>query len=307
MGETAQRSAGGCNSVSRYLELLAASSQRVGSSLCVGIDPDPAHLSPEHAASVAGLREWLRILISATAQYAAAYKVNLAFFEAYGADGAALAEEIRALTPAETPLIMDVKRGDIGNTVKAQARALFDALGADAVTASPYLGIGALVPLLERDDRFVYLLCRTSNPESAELQELRLTATEAAPEEELYLRVARLAAARPEALAGRIGLVAGATAGGAFIKLREVAPSLPLLVPGIGAQGGDLAMVIQHGGATAGGAAGRFGGGLLVNVGRGISGEASGAGETRRSASALEEAIHARAAEWGRRLAILAP
>ncbi len=293
--------------MSRYLELLAASSERVGSSLCVGIDPDPSHLSPEHAASVAGLREWVRLLVTATAQYAAAYKVNLAFFEAYGAEGVALAEEIRALTPAETPIIMDVKRGDIGNTVKAQARALFDALDADAVTASPYLGIGALSPLLERDDRFVYLLCRTSNPESAELQELRLTATGGAPEEELYLRVARLAAARPEALAGRIGLVAGAKAGGAFGKLREAAPSLPLLVPGIGAQGGDLAMVAQHGGATAGGAAGRFGGGLLVNVGRGISGEASAAGEARLTGGALEEAIHARAAEWGRRLAILAP
>jgi orotidine-5'-phosphate decarboxylase len=291
--------------MSRYLELLAASSQRVGSSLCVGIDPDPSHLSPEHAASVAGLRAWVRLLVTATAQYAAAYKVNLAFFEAYGADGIAVAEEIRAIIPIETPLIMDVKRGDIGNTVKAQARALFDALGADAVTASPYLGIGALAPLFERDDRFVYLLCRTSNPESAELQELRITATEDAPEEELYLRVARLAAARPEALAGRIGLVAGATAGGAFVKLREAAPSLPLLVPGIGAQGGDLAMVAQYGGATAGGAAGRFGGGLLVNVGRGISGEASGAGEARLTGGALEGAIHTRAAEWGRRLAIL--
>ena len=291
--------------MSRYLELLAVSSQRVGSSLCVGIDPDPAHLSSEHEASVAGLREWVGVLVKATAQYAAAYKVNLAFFEAYGAEGVAVAEEIRAIIPINTPLIMDVKRGDIGNTVKAQARALFDALSADAVTASPYLGIGSLAPLLERDDRFVYLLCRTSNPESAELQELRLTATEAAPEEELYLRVARLAAARPEALAGRIGLVAGATAGGAFIKLREIAPSLPLLVPGIGAQGGDLTMVIQHGGATAGSAAGRFGGGLLVNVGRGISGEGSGAGVARLSAGALEEAIHARAAEWGRRLAIL--
>jgi orotidine-5'-phosphate decarboxylase len=293
--------------MSRYLELLAASSQRVGSSLCVGIDPDPSHLLPEYASSVAGLRRWARLVIASTAEHAAAYKVNLAFFEAYGAEGIAVAEEIRAIIPIETPLIMDVKRGDIGNTVKAQARALFDALGADAVTASPYLGIGALTPLFERDDRFIYLLCRTSNPEAAELQELRLTATEAAPEEELYLRVARLAAARPEALAGRIGLVAGATAGGAFVKLREAAPSLPLLVPGIGAQGGDLAMVTQYGGATAGGAAGRFGGGLIVNVGRGISGEASGAGEARLTGSALEEAIYARAAEWGRRLAILAP
>jgi orotidine-5'-phosphate decarboxylase len=293
--------------MSRYLERLAASSQRVGSSLCVGIDPDPAHLSAQHAATVSGLREWVRVLIRATAQYAAAYKVNLAFFEAYGADGIAAAQEIRAIVPIETPLIMDVKRGDIGNTVKAQARALFQTLGADAVTASPYLGIGALAPLFDHDDRFVYLLCRTSNPESGELQELRLTATDDAPEEELYLRIARLAAARPEAVTGRIGLVAGATVGGAFVKLREAAPSLPLLVPGIGAQGGDLAMVVQHGGAMTGPVAERFGGGLLVNVGRGIAGGANGPEEERLSAGALEEAIHARAAEWGRRLAILAP
>ena len=290
--------------MSRYLELLGASTQRAGSRLCVGIDPDPSHLRPEYTATASGLEAWVRLLISATAEYAAAYKVNLAFFEAYGSEGVAVAEKIREVIPAVTPLIMDVKRGDIGNTVKAQARALFDRLGADAVTANPYLGIGALEPLLEREDRFVYLLCRTSNPEAAELQELRVAASPEAPEEELYLRIARHAAARPEARAGRIGLVAGATAGDAFSDLRRTAPGLPLLVPGIGAQGGDLRLVLRHGDVVQGDATTQPGGGLLVNVGRAISGVASDADS---EAATLGEGIHARAAEWGRRLAILAP
>jgi len=285
--------------VSSYLERLAASCARVGNRLCVGIDPDPAQLPDGHATSVAGLQAWVTLLIKATTEYAAAYKVNLAFFEAYGAEGLSVAEGIRTMIPAQTPLIIDVKRGDIGNTVRAQARALFDRLGADAVTANPYLGIGALEPLLARDDRFVYLLCRTSNPEAEELQELHVTGTSSAPAEELYVRVARLAAARPEAVEGRIGLVAGATAVDALVNLRKVAPSLPLLVPGVGAQGGDLAAVLEYG-IVRGGATERGGGSLLVNIGRGITGAEGDAGP-------LEEAIHARAGEWGARLAILAP
>ena len=95
--------------MSRYLELLGASTQRAGSRLCVGIDPDPSHLRPEYTATVSGLEAWVRLLISATAEYAAAYKVNLAFFEAYGSEGVAVAEKIREVIPAVTPLIMDVK------------------------------------------------------------------------------------------------------------------------------------------------------------------------------------------------------
>ena len=284
--------------MSRYLSMLAASTQRAGSRLCVGIDPDPALLPAAHAASIAGLRDWVRILVGATTEFAAAYKLNLAFFEAYGAEGMNVAEGIRAMVPVDIPLIIDVKRGDIGNTVQAQSRALFDRLHADAVTANPYLGIGALGPLLEREDRFVYLLCRTSNPESAEFQELRLKATVDAPEEPLYLRVARVAAARSEAAAGRIGLVAGATAGDALAQVRSVAPTLPLLVPGIGAQGGDLETVLHHGEVRGGTAERATGGALLVNVGRGISGGVA-------DATPLDEAIHARAAEWAGRLAIL--
>jgi orotidine-5'-phosphate decarboxylase len=285
--------------VSRYLDLLEASIARTGGRLCVGIDPDPAHLPSEFAEGEGGLRRWCELLIDATAEHAAAYKVNLAFFEAYGEAGARVASYIRQAIPNETPLIVDVKRGDIGSTVAAQARALYDVLGADAVTANPYLGIGALEPLLTREDRFVYLLCRTSNPEGSELQELRVASDGTAPEEPLYLRVARLAAARPEARAGRIGLVAGATAVTALAHLRGVAPTLPLLIPGIGAQGGDLAAVLTHG-KVVGAPTGRAGGALLVNVGRGISGSATDGGATA-------EAIHARSAEWASRLAILTP
>lgn len=285
--------------MSRYLDLLEASIARTGGRLCVGIDPDPAHLPSEFAEGEGGLRRWCELLIDATAEHAAAYKVNLAFFEAYGEAGARVAAYIRQAIPNETPLIVDVKRGDIGSTVAAQARALYDVLGADAVTANPYLGIGALEPLLTREDRFVYLLCRTSNPEGSELQELRVASDGTAPEEPLYLRVARLAAARPEARAGRIGLVAGATAVTALAHLRGVAPTLPLLIPGIGAQGGDLAAVLTHG-EVVGAPTGRAGGALLVNVGRGISGSATDGGATA-------EAIHARSAEWASRLAILTP
>ncbi|MFZ9828175.1 MAG: orotidine-5'-phosphate decarboxylase, partial [Candidatus Limnocylindrus sp.] len=245
--------------MSRYLDLLEASIARTGGRLCVGIDPDPAHLPSEFAEGEGGLRRWCELLIDATAEHAAAYKVNLAFFEAYGEAGARVASYIRQAIPNETPLIVDVKRGDIGSTVAAQSRALYDVLGADAVTANPYLGIGALEPLLTREDRFVYLLCRTSNPEGSELQELRVASDGTAPEEPLYLRVARLAAARPEARAGRIGLVAGATAATALAHLRGVAPTLPLLIPGIGAQGGDLAAVLTHG-EVVGAPTGRAGG-----------------------------------------------
>jgi len=234
--------------------------------------------------------------------HAAAFKMNLAYFEALGSEGMRLAEHVRRQIqiPAEIPLIVDAKRGDIGATVAAQGVALFDVLGADAVTANPYLGIGALAPFLDRTDRFTYLLCRTSNPESAELQSLRVGASDTDPEETLAERVARLAGRRAEGVAGRIGLVVGATDAAALRQVRAAAPGLPLLVPGVGAQGGEANSVTADGGATTAPGSGVVGRGLLVNVGRGISD--AGAADER-----VEEALGAAAAEWGRRLAILAP
>jgi orotidine-5'-phosphate decarboxylase len=225
--------------------------------------------------------------------------MNLAYFEALGSEGIRLAELVRRQIPVEIPLIVDAKRGDIGATVSAQGVALFDVLGADAVTASPYLGIGALEPFLNRLDKFTYLLCRTSNPESSQLQSLRVSATADDPEETLAERVARLAGRRAEGVAGRIGLVVGATDAAALRLVRAAAPGLPLLVPGVGAQGGAAGVVINEGGATVAPGSAVAGRGLLVNVGRGIS-DAGTAGER------VPEALEAAAAEWGRRLAILA-
>jgi orotidine-5'-phosphate decarboxylase len=288
------------STVSRYLNLLGASTARAGSILCVGIDPVPSSLPLSFRDSHAGMERWVDTLIAATAPHAAAFKMNLAYFEALGSEGVRLAERVRRQVPAEIPLIIDAKRGDIGATVAAQGVALFDLLGADAVTASPYLGIGALAPFLDRTDRFTYLLCRTSNPESGELQSLRVSASDADPEETLAERVARLASRRAEGAAGRIGLVVGATDIAALRQVRAAAPGLPLLVPGVGAQGGEANAVVSHGGAIAAPGDGVVGRGLLVNVGRGISD--AGAADER-----VAEALGAAAVEWGRRLAILAP
>ena len=286
--------------MSRYLDLLGASTARAGSLLCVGIDPVPSALPVTFRESHAGIERWIDTLIAAAMPHAAAFKMNLAYFEALGSEGMRLAEHVRRQIPAEIPLIVDAKRGDIGATVVAQGAALFDVLGADAVTANPYLGIGALAPFLDRTDRFTYLLCRTSNPESAELQSLRVGASDTDPEETLAERVARLAGRRAEGVAGRIGLVVGATDAAALRQVRAAAPGLPLLVPGVGAQGGEANAVTADGGATTAPGSGVVGRGLLVNVGRGISD--AGVADER-----VEEALGAAAAEWGRRLAILAP
>lgn len=286
--------------MSRYLELLGAAARRSGSHLCVGIDPVPDAIPVPLRDSTAGIWRWIETLIDATAPHATAFKMNIAYFEALGSDGARLAEQVRARIPAHLPLIVDAKRGDIGATVAAQGAALFDRLGADAVTANPYLGIGALAPLLDRPDRFTYLLCRTSNPEAGDVQSLVVGATPDAPGESLAARIARLAAARPEAQAGRVGLVVGATDPTALREIREVAPELPFLVPGVGAQGGAADDVIAAGGVRVQRASLGTAAGLLVNVGRGITDRVT-------SADRASAELDAAAAEWGRRLAILAP
>lgn len=286
--------------MSRYLELLSAAAQRSGSHLCVGIDPVPESIPAPLRDSSAGIWRWIQILIDATAPHATAFKMNIAYFEALGSDGARLAEQVRARIPAHLPLIVDAKRGDIGATVSAQGAALFDLLGADAVTANPYLGIGALAPLLDRSDRFTYLLCRTSNPEASEVQSLMVGETSDAPRETLAERIARMAAQRPEARAGRVGLVVGATDPTALREIRKVAPELPFLVPGVGAQGGAGDEVIAVGGVRVQRGSRGAAAGLLVNVGRGITERVSGADRA-------SEELSAAAAEWRQRLAILAP
>lgn len=270
-----------------YVERLAARSAHVGNCLCLGLDPHPMQLPPGFARDVAGVERFAELLLEAALPHAAAVKANVAFYEAFGSAGLGALERIRARVPRDVPFIADAKRADIGSTAERQAAALFEALAADAVTANPYLGFDALRPLLEHDDdRFVYVVCRTSNPSASEVQALDVGGMP------LYLRVARLAngwaADRP-----RLGLVVGATAPAELARTRDVAPGLPFLVPGVGAQGGDVAAVMASGPATAGPASADPAGALLVNVSRAIANAA-----TEDTAADPHEAIATAAAHW---------
>jgi orotidine-5'-phosphate decarboxylase len=287
-----------------YLERLAVRTAAVGSVLCVGIDPDPSSLPAGFPATVEGVERFAGLVLEAALPYAAAIKPNLAFFEALGSPGIAALERLRGLVPPDVPFIADAKRGDIGTTAERQAAALFDALGADAVTVNPYLGEGAIAPLLARADRFAYVLCRTSNPGAGEVQGLELAADEAAghPAEPVWARVARRATAWGPG--GTVGLVVGATAPAELVAIRALAPGLAFLVPGVGAQGGEAGPVLAAGPATAAPAGGRTGGGLLVNVSRGIARAALGPPAPGASTDPGER-LAAAAAEWGRTLAVL--
>lgn len=283
-----------------YLERLAARSRATGTVLCLGLDPDPDGLPPGFARSLAGLQRFAALVLEAAAPLAAAVKPNLAFFEAYGSSGMAALERLRATLPADLPVIADAKRGDIGSTAARQAVALFDVLGADAVTVNPYLGSEAVASLLERADRFAYVLCRTSNPGAGELQDLEVAADPAGgvPSEPLHERVARLAAGWGPG--NTVGLVVGATAPEELARIRAIAPGLAFLVPGVGAQGGAVDPVLRHGPATAAPAGDGGGGSLLVNVSRGIAGAALAEGPGDPF-----ERVRAAAAEWAGRLPVL--
>ena len=286
-----------------YLERLAARTARTGTVLCLGLDPDPQALPEGFSRDVDGIEAFSRLLIEACLPSAAAIKPNLAFFEAFGPEGLAALERLRALVPADVPFIADAKRGDIGSTAARQAAALFDRLGADAVTVNPYLGGEAIEPLLERSDRFAYVLCRTSNPGAGELQDLIVDADRnGAPAERLYERVARRVAGWGPG--GTVGLVVGATAPDEMARIRATAPGSAFLVPGIGAQGGEVEPVLLHGPASAPPAGGRGGGGLLVNVSRGIARAAVDAPRDGTPID-LEEALGTAARGWAERLPML--
>jgi orotidine-5'-phosphate decarboxylase len=289
---------------STYLDRLAARTAATRTVLCLGIDPDPATLPGGFDRGLAGVEAFARLLLETALPHAAAVKPNLAFFEAHGSAGMAALERLRALVPAEVPFVADAKRGDIGTTAARQATALYDILGADAVTVNPYLGEEAILPLLERGDRFAYVLCRTSNPGAAEIQGLEVATDDAAgyPAEPLYARVARRATSWGPG--GTVGLVVGATAPAELAAIRLVAPELAFLVPGVGAQGGAIDPVLAAGPATAGRAGRGSGGGLLVNVSRGIA-RAAGGPSGEGVADDIADRLDAAAAEWARMLAVL--
>ena len=290
--------------ITTYLERLAARTASVGSVLCLGLDPDPARLPAGFSPDVAGVERFVMLIIEAAGPCAAAIKPNLAFYEALGSGGMAALERIRASIPAEIPVVIDAKRADIGSTAARHAVALFDRLGADAVTVNPYPGGQAIAPLLERADRYAYVLCRTSNPEAAELQNLVVAAdpTIGAPAEALHLRVARRVATWGPG--GTVGLVVGATAPAELHEIRAVAPGLGILVPGIGAQGGQIEPVLRDGPATAPPAGAGTGRGLLVNVSRAISDAAFGEPGPGQPSDPGER-LAAAARDWASRLPVL--
>jgi len=278
-----------------YLERLAARSSATGTVLCLGLAPDPAALPDGFSPDLIGVEAFCRLVLDAALPSAAAVKPNLAFYEAFGSAGLAALERLRALIPGDVPVVIDAKRGDVPNTSERIAVALFDRLGADAVTVNPYLGEAGIAPLLERADRFAYVLCRTSNDGAGELQDLEVDG------EPLWAHVARRVAEWGPG--GTAGLVVGATAPAELRAIRGVAPGLGFLVPGLGAQGGSLEAVLEAGRATSAPAGGRPGGGLLVNVSRAIAGAATGPGGG--SSRDPGERIAAAAREWAARLPVL--
>src|SRR5882762_10920172 len=258
-----------------FAERLARAQQTSGGLVCVGLDPDPAKLpqdlAPEERAQP--LYAFDRRIVDATAGIAAAYKPQIAFYSALGAEDqlAASIRYIRERAPAAL-VILDAKRNDIGNTAEAYAREAFDRYGADAVTVNPYMGEDSVRPFLARPDRGAILLCRTSNPGARDFQDLLVDG------QPLYKRVAERAAADWNAHQNLM-LVVGATYPAEMAELRRAHPQLSFLVPGIGAQGGDLDSTLAAGLNAAGA-------GLLINSSRGIIYAGGGAAENIRTAAA---------------------
>jgi len=218
----------------KFVDKLLAASHRNESLLCVGLDPDPG-LMPKIS-----LLEFNKAIVDATADLVCAYKPNLAFYESLGIDGLKALQKTIEHIPGHIPIIGDGKRGDIGNTAKAYAKALFVTFGFDAATVSPYLGLDSIEPFIEYKDKGVFILCRTSNPGSVDFQSL--VNGEGMP---LYEAVARKA--REWNVSGNIGLVVGATYAEELKSVRQLCLEMPLLIPGIGVQGGDLAATVKYG------------------------------------------------------------
>ncbi|HUY83566.1 MAG TPA: orotidine-5'-phosphate decarboxylase [Steroidobacteraceae bacterium] len=257
----------------RFAERLHAAQIASGSLVCVGLDPDPARLPADLASRPQPLLAFNRRIVDATCAVAAAYKPQVAFYSALAAEAelAASIRYVRQRAP-HALVILDAKRGDIGNTAEAYAREAFERYGADAVTVNPYMGEDSVRPFLARADRGAVLLCRTSNPGAHDFQDLGCGG------EPLYRVVARRAAAWNEH--GNLMLVVGATFPREMAALRAAHPDLPFLVPGIGAQGGDLHATLRSG-------LDRRGAGLLINSSRAViyagGGEAAAIGAAARA------------------------
>jgi orotidine-5'-phosphate decarboxylase len=222
----------------KFVEKLVNASRKNRSLLCVGLDSDPAQIP-------GGLSvfEFNKAIIDATSDLVCAYKPNLAFYEVLGAGGFDALKQTVDYIPADIPVIADAKRGDIGNTARAYARALFSHFNFDATTVSPYLGLDSLEPFIEYQDKAIFILCRTSNAGAVDFQSLICEGEN--DRRPLFEVVARKVGQWNKH--DNIGLVVGATYPEELKLIREIQPDMPLLIPGIGAQGGDLALTVRYG------------------------------------------------------------
>jgi orotidine-5'-phosphate decarboxylase len=247
-----------------FSKRLKKAIERTHGCLCVGLDVDLAKMPKDLPPDGQGALRFCRSIIEYTSSYAVAYKANLAFFESLGAHGFEILELLRQSIPHDTLFIADAKRGDIGNTSEAYAKALYGILKSDSTTLSPYMGKDSVEPFLKYPGTCSFVLCLTSNPSSADFQTQTLSSGE-----KLYEKVAREAQVWGQSSRGEVGLVVGATKAEYVSNLRKIAPDAPFLVPGVGAQGGDLEAVLKAGRAD-------DGAGILVNVSRGILYASSG-------------------------------
>jgi orotidine-5'-phosphate decarboxylase len=248
-----------------FIDMLSAAERHNASMLCVGLDPEPTKFPDRYKGDANKIYDFCAAIVDATADLAIAFKPQIAYFAAHRAEGQLerLMAHMRRVAP-QVPIILDAKRGDIGSTAEQYAIEAFERYGADAVTLSPFMGWDSVAPYLKYHDKGAFLLCRTSNPGGDDLQNQRLTSIDGQPL--LYEHVAQLAQG-PWNLNGQLGLVVGATYPKEIERVRELAPTLPLLIPGVGAQGGDAVATVKAGLRLADGATT---GPIIVNSSRAI-------------------------------------
>jgi orotidine-5'-phosphate decarboxylase len=261
----------------RYDEKLEERRRASGSMLCIGLDPEFDKLPGAIAKSPEGVLEFTTAIVDATSDYACAYKPNFAFYEVLGPKGMEVLQRLIQHIPRTIPVIGDAKRSDIANTARLYARAAFEVYDCDALVVDPYQGRDSVEAYMTYPERGIYVLARTSNVGAADFQDQLING------EPLYVRVVRQA--QKWKCSGTLGFVVGATAPEQLQRVREAAPDAQLLVPGIGAQGGDLGTVLSHGCRGAGG-------GLVVSASRSIlyaSSASNYADAARREAQRLVE------------------
>ncbi|MEZ5644969.1 MAG: orotidine-5'-phosphate decarboxylase [Burkholderiaceae bacterium] len=274
-----------------FLDMLRGAERQNRSLLCVGLDPDPARFPSDLKGDATRIYDFCAAIVDATADLVIAFKPQIAYFAAHRAEDQLerLMQHMRAVAP-QVPVILDAKRGDIGSTAEQYAIEAFERYGADAVTLSPFMGFDSVQPYLKYEGKGAFLLCRTSNPGGDDLQNQHLASVEGQPR--LYEHVARLAQG-PWNLNGQLGLVVGATYPAEIERVRELAPTLPLLIPGVGAQGGDAVATVRAGYRARDGVST---GPVIVNSSRAVLYASSGddfASAARREAERTREMLEA--------------